>query len=155
MTTEDHVTPRGGFTLIETLAVLVVIALGMLIALPRFADTVAQSNLSSARAKVISLYSSARASASSSGRSAWLHLTGNRVYVTASPRRKAPIGANTIDTLTPPENVYTQYGVSVGYNTDSVRIDPAGLGRDSAVIVLTKGSRVDTVRISQYGRVLK
>ncbi len=84
-----------------------------------------------------------------------MHFAGDRVYVTATPRRKLPTAGNSQDTLTPPEDVYTQYGVDVTSDKDSIKIDPAGLGRDSAFILLTKGSRVDTVRISRYGRVQK
>lgn len=146
---------RRGFSLIEMLVVVVVISLAGLIAFPKFSQALASSNLRNAKAKVTTLYAGARAAAAGSGRTAYLHFTGNRVFVTATPRRNLPIGANTIDTLTPPENVYTQYGVGIAATNDSVRIDPTGLGRDSAVVVLTKGSQTATVRISQFGRIVK
>lgn len=152
---ESLVRSRKGFTLIETLMVVVVIGLAGLIAFPKFSEALGASNMRSARVKVTSLYANARAAAASSGRTAYLHLAGGQVYVTATPRRKLPIGANTQDTLTSPTSVYTQYGVSVTADKDSIRIDPAGIGRDSVLIRLTKGVRVDTVRISQYGRVLQ
>jgi len=144
---------RDGFTLVEALIVVVVVSLTLAITLPKFNDAVAQSNLTNARSKVTSLYASARSSSASSGRATYVHFAGDRVYVTATPRRLP--GAGTQDTLTPPEDVYTQYGVDVDSNQDSIRIDPAGLSRDSARIVLTKGARADTVRISRFGRVLK
>ena len=146
---------RRGFTLVETVLVLVVIGLTGAIALPKFSQAVASSNLGSAKNKLTTLYGSARATAASSGRTAFLNFNGNRIFVTASPRRGLPIGANTLDTLTPLENVYTQYGVMVTPSAASIRIDPAGMGRDSAVIVLTKGSHTATVRISQFGRIVK
>jgi prepilin-type N-terminal cleavage/methylation domain-containing protein len=148
---------RRGFTLIETLVALVVVSLGMLIAIPHVRDAMAQNNLLNTRAKVVSLYSTARAVSSSSGRVAYLHLKGNRVMVTAAPRRMAPIGANTRDTIGVPENVNTLYGVTIATNNDSVKIDQTGLGAagNATTIKFTKGSRVDSIVISPYGRVLK
>jgi prepilin-type N-terminal cleavage/methylation domain-containing protein len=154
-TGERPVATRSGFTLIETLMVIVVVSLCALIALPKFGQAVATSNLGSAKNKLTTLYGSARASAAGRGQTAYLHLSGNQIYVTATPRRGLPLGANTQDTLTPLENIYTQYGVMVTPSADSLRIDPAGMGRDSAVVVLSKGSQTTTVRISQFGRILK
>ena len=145
---------RTGFTLIETLLVVVIIGLMGLIALPRFRDGQSQSNLRSSRAKVMALYSAARSNSMASGRPTYLHLAGNLVYVTAVPRQKQPIGANVQDTITPPENIYTQYGVSVIGSADSILINRNGLGT-AATIQLVKGSRTDTLTISQYGQVDK
>jgi prepilin-type N-terminal cleavage/methylation domain-containing protein len=145
---------RTGFTLIETLMVIVVISLAGLIALPKFRDGQSQSNLRSATHKVVSLYSAARSNSMASGRPTYLHLADNLVYVTASPRRKAPIGANVQDTLTAAENIYTQYGVSVVGSADSILINRNGLGT-AATIRLIKGSRADTLTISPYGQVDK
>ena len=144
---------RNGFTLVETLMVIVIVGLLMLIAFPKVRDSLAQSNLVSARSKVMSLYSVARATSVNSGRVTWLHAHGNLAYVTAIGRRKA--GAGVQDTITPPENIQTQYGVSLASNADSVRINPNGIGSMAAVIRLVKGSRADTVNVSSYGRVMK
>jgi hypothetical protein len=123
------------------------------VALPKFQDAVAQSNLRSSRAKVMSLFATARATSVASGRSTYLHLHGNQVYVTATPRRLP--GNGTQDTITSVQNVYTQYGVALASNADSVRIDPNGIGGTAATIQLLKGERTDIVEISQYGRVMK
>jgi prepilin-type N-terminal cleavage/methylation domain-containing protein len=144
---------RDGFTLIETLLVIVVMGLCGLMALPKFQDAVAQSNLRSSRTKVMSLFATARATSVASGRATYLHVHGNQVYVTATPRRLP--GAGTQDTITSAENVYTQYGVTLASNADSLRIDPNGVGGTAATVRLLKGERVDTVEISQYGRVMK
>ena len=143
---------RRGFTLVETVMVLVVVSLCGLIAFPKFTQAMATSNLNSAKNKLTTLYGSARAAAGG-GRVAYLHLGGNLIYATASPRTMAGVG--TRDTVTPIENVYAQYGIALTSTRDTIRIDPSGMGRDSAVIVLTKGSQTTTIRISQYGRILK
>jgi len=144
---------RDGFTLIETLLVIVVVGLCGLMTLPKFQDALAQNNLRSSRAKVMSRFAAARATAVASGRATYLHVHGNQVYVTAIPRRLT--GAGTQDTITATENVYDLYGVTVASDADSVRIDPNGVGGTAAMVRLLKGSRIDTVQISQYGRVMK
>jgi prepilin-type N-terminal cleavage/methylation domain-containing protein len=151
------VSDRRGFTLIETLIALVVVGIGMLIAIPRVTEAFAQNTLQSTRSRVMSLYSTARAVSSSSGRVTYLHLSGNRLMITAIPRRTAPIGANTRDTIGVPVNVQTLYGVTIAPSVDSVRIDQTGLGGtgNTTTIRFTKGSHVDSIQISPYGRVLK
>jgi prepilin-type N-terminal cleavage/methylation domain-containing protein len=151
------VVKRGnGFTLIEMLIVVVIIGLIGLISLPRLNSAFAQSNVLSAKARLMALYSTARATAVSNNQTATLRLNGNQVMVYASPRRKPPINvANTIDTIVRPSDLSSTYGVTLGGGVDSVRIASSGLGLDSAVITLTKYSALDTVIISRYGRVLK
>jgi len=144
---------RHGFSLIEMLIVMVVIGLTSLIALPKMNAAFTHSNVISAKSKLASLYSIARSTAVSSGQTAILRVNGNQVYVYARPRLKA--GAGTVDTITQPTNLSTQFGVTLSGGVDSVRISPNGLGLDSAVIILTKSSWLDTVIISRYGRVLK
>jgi Tfp pilus assembly protein FimT len=139
--------------MIEMLMVIVVVSLAGLVALPKFQDALAQNTLHGTRAKVMARFAAARAAAVTTGRVAYLHVSGNQVYVTARPRRNP--GAGQQDTITPVENLYTLYGVTLASDADSVRIDPNGLGGTAATVRLTKGSRVDTVQISQYGRVMK
>lgn len=146
---------RRGFTLIETLVALVVVSLGFLIALPRVRNAFAQNTMLNTRAKVMSLYSTARAISSTSGRVTYLHLDGNRVMVTAMPRRKT--GAGTRDTIGVPENVSTLYGVTISTTADSVKIDQTGVGATAGTTTIrfTKGSYKDSILINPYGRVLK
>jgi prepilin-type N-terminal cleavage/methylation domain-containing protein len=150
---ERLVTRRTGFTLVETLIVVVVVGMLMLVALPKLNDALATSNLTSARSKVLSLYNVARAASVGSGRITWLHVRNDLAYVTAIGRQKP--GAGVQDTITPPENLNTQYGVAIVSNADSVRINPNGVGGMGAVIRLVKGTHADTINISAYGRVLK
>ena len=140
---------RAGFTLVETLLVVVVISLCGLIAMPKFQDAVATNNLLAARAKVMSLYSTARATSAGSGRVTWLHLTGNNAYVTAV------LAGGALDTITPVQSMSGLYGVSVVSTEDSVMINQSGIGRTAAEIRILKGARVDTIQISSYGRVMK
>jgi prepilin-type N-terminal cleavage/methylation domain-containing protein len=148
------VSRRRGFTLVETLIVVVVIGLVSLIGLPRFQHAWAHSNVLSSKAKITSLYARARASAVESSRTAILVVNGGNAYVVARPRLSGP-AAGVFDTITPVENLYTQYRVSLTADVDSIRVAPTGLGLGGAQVVLTKGSYADTVFINQYGRILK
>lgn len=144
---------RHGFTLIEMLVVLVVIGLVGLITLPKLNAAFTQSNVISAKSRLAALYSVARATATGSNQTAILRINGNQVYVYARPRHQA--GAGTVDTIVRPTDFSTAYGVTLSGGVDSVRVLSTGLGLDSAVIILTKSSLVDTVTISRYGRVQK
>lgn len=147
---------RGnGFTLIEMLIVMVIIGLVSLISLPKLNTAFARSNVLSAKARLTALYNVARATAVSSNQTATLRMNGNQVMVYATPRRKLPIGANTLDTIVRPTNLSTSFGVTLSGGYDSVRVTSSGLGMDSALIVLTKYTAIDTLYISRYGRVLK
>ena len=145
---------RQGFTLVETLIVVVVISILSMMALPKFRDAVDRSNLLGARAKVVSSFASARATAAGSGRTATLHLGGNTVMVTAKPRFSTG-GSGTRDTVVPPYNLSTNYGVTATNTVDSVLIDPTGLPRNASNVALAHGSLKDTIQINLYGRVLK
>lgn len=148
---------RGnGFTLIEMLIVVVIIGLTGLIALPKLNAAFAQSNVLSAKARLMALYSAARSTAVSANQTAVLRMNGNQIYVYAYPRRKAPvIPANSVDTIVRPSDLSSTYGVALSGGFDSVRIASSGLGMDSAAIVLTKYSSVDTLYISRYGKVIR
>jgi len=145
---------RAGFSLIEMLIVVVVIGLMTLIALPRLNDAFAQNNLNSVRAKIVSLFSVARATAAGTSRLTVLRLSGNQIYVVSGPLKLKP-GAGTIDTVTPVENINTEYGVTASVSTDSILLDQSGLGRNGSTIILTKSGRADTIIINQYGRIQK
>jgi prepilin-type N-terminal cleavage/methylation domain-containing protein len=145
---------RGGFTLVETLMVVVVMGLVTLIALPTLQNAWAHTSVLSAKGKVTSLYYKTRASAIESSRTAILVVNGGNAYVVARPRLVTLPGSS-VDTITPVENLYTQFQVSLTSNVDSVRVTPTGLGAGGAQLVLTKGSYADTLSINQYGRIVK
>ncbi len=145
---------RHGFTLIEMLMVVVIISLTTLMAVPRFRAAVNRSNMLSARAKVMASFSAARAAAAGSGRVTTMHVSGNSVWVTATPRLKTS-GSGMVDTIVLPKNLYTLYGITATPTVGTVVLNQTGLGSNGSDIVLSHGSLGDTIRISQYGRVLK
>jgi prepilin-type N-terminal cleavage/methylation domain-containing protein len=148
------VSERSGFTLVETLIVIVVVSLLTLIALPKFQAGVNRSNMLGARAKVISSFAAARATAAGSGRRTTLHLGGNTIMVTATPRLTTG-GSGTRDTIVEPYNLSSNYGVTATNTVDSVLIEANGLPRNGSNVALGHGSLRDTIQINSYGRVLK
>ena len=113
---------RNGFTLIETLLVVVIMGLVTLMALPKINSAFAHTNVINAKSRLVALYSTARSAAMSLNQTAILRLNGNQVYVYARPRRKAPTAGNSVDTIVRPTNFSTVYGVTVSGGADSVRI---------------------------------
>jgi type II secretion system protein H len=147
------VSRRSGFTLVETLVVVVVMGLVTLIALPSLQNAWAHTSVLSAKSKLTTLFYRARGTAIASSRNTVLVVNGGNAYVVARPRLNG--GAGTFDTISPVENMYTQFQVNLTSNVDSVRVSPTGLGSNGANLILAKGSYADTVFINQYGRILK
>src|SRR5262245_16785783 len=113
-----------------------------LMALPKLNSAFDRTGVLNAKARITALYSTARSIAISSNQTGILRVNGNQIYVYARPRRRAPVGANTVDTIIPPVNLYTVYGVTVTGGTDSVRVASTGLGLDSANVILSKSTYV-------------
>jgi Tfp pilus assembly protein FimT len=136
------------------LMVVVIVSILCLMAFPKFKDGVDRSNLLGARAKVISSFAAARATAAGSGRFVTVKFGGNTVMVTATPRFTVG-GSGTKDTIVMPYNLSTNYGVTATNTVDSILIDQSGLPRNASNIALAHGSLMDTIQINLYGRVLK
>ena len=146
---------RHGFTLVETLLVVVIMGLVTLMVIPRLNSAFDRTGVLNAKARITALYSTARSIAISSNQTGILRVNGNQIYVYARPRRKAPTAGNSVDTIVRPVDLNTVYGVTVTGGADSVRIASTGLGLDSANVILTKSTFIDTIFISRYGRVIK
>jgi prepilin-type N-terminal cleavage/methylation domain-containing protein len=148
---------RRGFTLIETVIVLGVAGVLMIIGWPRVQRLLLQANVHSARSSVIGHYQQARMGALQSGRATSVWFSGNRMWVTASPRLTA-CGGCTSDTLGVVYDLNQRYGVSVAASPDTVvSLSARGLGisANSMTIALTRAGVRDTVVINQIGRVAK
>jgi len=148
---------RRGFTLIETCIVLGVAAVLLVMGWPRVQRLLLQANVKSARSSVIGRYQQARMGALQSGRATTVWFSGNRMWVTASPRLTA-CGGCTYDTLGVVYDLNQRYGVSVAPSPDTVvSLSARGLGvsANSMTIALTRAGVRDTLVINQIGRVTK
>lgn len=145
---------RAGFTLIELMIVVVIMGAVTLIAFPRIQSTYQASALRGARNRLVTVYAAARAAAVQTNRPVRVHISGNSVWVTASPRLTVG-GSGTADTIGSVQSMYDVFGVTVASTVDSLMLDPRGLGLNGATLVMTNAHGADTVQITGFGRVVR
>lgn len=149
---------RKGFTLIETLLVIVIVSILVLIGYPKVSSAMIKTNVRGARTTLANMFSKARAAATQTNRRTRLVFNGNRVWIVASPRTLP--GAGTADTIGPVENLNTLYGVTVTSSpaVDSVKFDPRGLAAGfgaTSTLKVAKSGHTDSIVVDGLGRVVK
>jgi Tfp pilus assembly protein FimT len=149
---------RYGFTLVETLVIVVILGLIVLIGFPKVSAAMARSDLQSARTTMINLVATARAAAVQSNRLTWIKFEDSNAYVLARPR--LAVGAGDADTVGTVHDLADQYkvAVSTGEDPDSIQFDPRGFGTDfggSTSIILSRGYHYSAITIDGLGRVIK
>jgi prepilin-type N-terminal cleavage/methylation domain-containing protein len=157
---DGAVRSRYGFTLVETLIVVVLLGLIVLIGFPKVSAAMGKSDLRSARTTMINLVATARAASVQGNRLTWIKFEGNSAYVIARPRLSGPGGAlvEPCDTVGTVHDLDGQYKVGVTAGTDSIQFDPRGFGAwtgGDVSIVLTRGDHYETINIDGLGRVTK
>ncbi|CAN5738978.1 hypothetical protein BH24GEM1_BH24GEM1_07160 [soil metagenome] len=147
---------RAGFTLVETLIVVVLLGLIVLVGYPKMSSAMLRNDVRSARTAMVNLVAKARTGATQGNRRTWIRFQGNSAYVIARPRRLP--GAGDADTLGTVENFAAAYGVAVSATVDSIQFDPRGIGTgfgSSATIQVSHGSYSDAITVDALGRVTK
>ncbi|MBA3258891.1 MAG: prepilin-type N-terminal cleavage/methylation domain-containing protein [Gemmatimonadales bacterium] len=149
---------RDGFTLVETLIVVVLMGLLVLMAFPKMSSAMVRNDLRGARTSMVNLVAKARTVAAQSGRRAWIKFEGNTAHVLARPRLTVA-GAGDADTVGAIQDLAEVYKVGVDASVDSIQFDPTGigtgLGAEVATIVLVRGDYSSTITIDGLGRVTK
>ena len=149
---------RYGFTLVETLIVVVILGLIVLIGFPKVSEAMVRSDLRSARTTVINLVATARAAAVQSNRLTWVKFEGNSAYVIARPRLTVG-GAGDCDTVGRVQDLSAQYKVGLAADEDSIRFDPRGFGAwetgANVAVVLSRAGHTEGIAIDGLGRVTK
>jgi len=141
-----------GLTLIEILAVIVLIGVMAGLAYPRIGKGLTKSNVRSARAAVANMHAKAKATAITQAGRTVLHFRSDAVFITSrDPMSGESVGLG--DTV----SVYDRYhGTTLTTDRDSLVFDPRGLGTEtsSTKIYVRKGAYVDSITITSVGRVL-
>jgi prepilin-type N-terminal cleavage/methylation domain-containing protein len=147
----------AGFTLVETLMVVVIVGAVALIGVPKMQSGMTSTNLRGARTSLTSLLAKARASATQSSRMTLLKVEGNTAYVLARPRL-VPLPGSTADTVGSVQRLDDLYGVTITATVDSIRFDPRGLGSgfgSGTRFLLSRDGRTDSIRVDGLGRVTR
>lgn len=145
-----------GFTLIETLLVIIVLAAVVLIGFPRMSSAMAKNGVRGARTTLISLLAKARMAATQTNRITLLKIEGNNAVVLMRPRLLP--GAGNADTLGPVERLGDTYGVTVTAAIDSVRFDPRGFGTGFGTgtgFLISRNGHTEIVSVDGLGRVTR
>jgi prepilin-type N-terminal cleavage/methylation domain-containing protein len=147
---------RNGFSLVETMIVVVITGIIVLLGYPKVRDGLVRNNLRSARTTLVNMVAAARAAGAQTNRTTWLKLEGNKALVMARPRLVDLAGSNA-DTIGTVNNLQTLYGVTVasGADPDSIRFDRYLALVNPVTLTVSKGSHSETVSLDGMGRVLK
>jgi len=153
----------GGFSLVETLIVIVILGVVLAIAFPRLVRARARIDVTAAREAFGSAHSLARQVAGQYGRLGKLHLdpNGNSFWITIDT--SSIPGLQILDTIRPVVDIDGQFGgVRVDAKPKTFCFDPRGLPTargacdlPNATIVFSRGRVADTVTISRLGRLLR
>jgi prepilin-type N-terminal cleavage/methylation domain-containing protein len=158
---EYSVRSRYGFTLVETLIVVVLLGLMTAIGFPKMRSAMVRNELRGARITMVNLAAKARAVAAQSSRLTWIKIEGSTAHVLASPRTIAD-GVSTVDTVGTVQDFAATYGVAVAVTpggVDAIQFDPRGFGMGFGAvpvsIVLSRGGYSSTITIDGLGRVIQ
>jgi prepilin-type N-terminal cleavage/methylation domain-containing protein len=149
-------TSRKGFTLIETLLVILILGIVAVMGFPRMRAGMTSAGIRGARTTLINLLVKARTAATQANRIALLKIQGDNAFVLMRPRLLP--GAGNADTLGPVVNLRESYGVTVTASIDSVRFDPRGMGTGfgtGTTFLVSRNGSSETIRIDGLGRVTK
>ncbi|HEX9691218.1 MAG TPA: type II secretion system protein [Gemmatimonadales bacterium] len=144
--------PRGehGFTMLELMIVIMVIALMMAISFPKLGDSLSKQGVRGASDAIRAMHATARAAAVQSGRGTTLRFDGNLVYVlTADPV------SGVLDTVGTVQDLMASYKATITVTNASFRFDARGIGResDSTYIQIVRDSNGDDLVITPWGQI--
>jgi Tfp pilus assembly protein FimT len=136
---------RRGYSSVQMLVVLAIIAVLCVISIPRLSDARDRSAVRGAATQVVTAFALARSAAV---------LRASRVAVVIDPELA------TLRVLAESETLHVralrpEFGVTLTATRDSVAYGPTGRGYGAAnsSIILRRGSAADTVLVSRLGRV--
>ncbi|MGD8726773.1 MAG: type II secretion system protein [Gemmatimonadales bacterium] len=142
---------RRGFTLIEVLIVITILALIAGLTIPRVGPALVRQNVKSAQSALVTMHSQARATAVYRGRRAYLRILNDSAWVYA----QHPV-TGSYEIVGEPVDLRDRWGVSVTSPREWYFFDPRGMyWGGAATIGLQRGVFRDTIHINSFGRVLR
>lgn len=135
---------RKGYSLLEQLVVLVVIAILLTVAGPRSASALDRAAVRNARMQLVSALGAARGSALARAERVTLAMDGSGGML------RVLSGADTLLV----RSLRTELGVAIDASRDSVTYGASGRGYGAAnsTIVLSRGAAAETVFVARLGR---
>lgn len=146
---------NAGFTMLELMVVVILIAVLTTLALPKLTTAAQKANIRSTRIELSSMVNRARAAAIQRGCVDSLHINSTQAWVTAC-KVSAATGR---DTVGPVDNIGKRFSVSLSSGRTDYGFDPRGLlvGFSGGTIVITGTGGVagfsDSVVINNVGKV--
>ncbi len=139
---------RRGFTLLELLLVVAILAILVAVATPPIAATLARRSVSGATAGFEGLLRRARATAIQTRLPATITFATGVATVTV-------VRSGTLTVIGQPLDFPGQYGVTVTPSSNALRIEPTGLILNGLPFTLISAKRdaADTARITGFGRI--
>lgn len=155
-----RVRDRAGFTLMELLIAIAMMAVILAFSYPRISRMATAGSLRTARGSMISAVNVAKSAAVASGRCGYLRLSASEVTVFTVNCQ----GSGTQIEIVSNRNFANDYGVTVTMRkgggsvrtADSLGFDPRGIPMDhtqSTLFTITKGGEDRTVTVGLYGRI--
>ena len=136
---------RRGFTLVETLTVLVIMGVVLMMALPKMGNMNDRNQMRSAKDGISSRLAAARAAAIATGRQSYFYVEGDSIRVTASNGTAQVAKGNTL-------SLRRQFGVSVTSSNFSIMFDGRGMTTGASnKIMFRRNTLADSICISSIG----
>ncbi len=138
---------RFAFTIIELITVMSIIGILTVIALPKFAETVRNSKVRSARDEVVAYFMRAHAVAIQRGQRTHVRVAGDRMSVVTE--------ANGVEETVLASDLYSGHGVSLYATQNEFTYDPRGFAQNipgAGRVLVTRDTRSMPVCVTGLGK---
>ena len=138
---------RSGFTVLELIAVMIILGIITALAMPKFAETVRNSKVRSARDEVVSYFMRAHAVAIQRGQRTHVRIAGDRMSVVTE--------ANGVEQTVLAGDLHESHGVSVATSQSEFTYDPRGFAQNImgyGRLVVARDSRAMPVCVTGLGK---
>lgn len=138
---------RFGFSALELIAVMIIIGIITAIAMPKFAETVRNAKVRSARDEVVSYFMRAHAVAIQRGQRTHVRVAGDRMSVVTE--------ANGVEQTVLAGDLHVSHGVSLATSQSEFTYDPRGFAQNIpgyGRLVVARDSRAMPVCVTAFGK---